>query len=545
VVLLDLVDRLGKSERWFLRFMLLLNMSFPVAQAAVLFAEPQLQPIFWANWLIGGSGFVFWLLSFTGEWAREKLGLFNRICSYFYVCTMLYWLHLNNFEQVLSSLYVLGFLIGSILHTNERQIVAYSVVVGCTFAFSIYWAEHTPLEKWYLLGTHWLGYSMTAYFLVNNLRNMRALKQSREVEKERTVELERLLDSFSAMVCYKDRNNRVTRVNQAFADYMGQPKEFFEGLLLQEIIPPELAENYFLEDKAVMDSGRPLLNVVEKVFLPTGGHRWVRSDKRPLFDKNERVQGLVIYAVDITPQMDAEEQQKEYARRLERNNRDLEEFAYAASHDLREPLRTITSYVQLLRKRHQQHIDAEGQEFMGFIEKATLRMNTLILGLLNYSRTGREESLKTLVDPNTVLEELMTILHFQIQEAEAAIEIGELPKVLVVEDHLRAVFQNLIVNAIKYRSDRPLMVRIWSDETETDVRFWVSDNGIGIAPEFRERIFGLFRRLHRQDEIEGAGLGLSICKKIVQIYGGQIGMEPNGERGSAFWFVFPKSVLEG
>jgi light-regulated signal transduction histidine kinase (bacteriophytochrome) len=182
---------------------------------------------------------------------------------------------------------------------------------------------------------------------------------------------------------------------------------------------------------------------------------------------------------------------------------------------------------------------------MGFIEKATLRMNTLILGLLNYSRTGREESLKTLVDPNTVLEELMTILHFQIQEAEAAIEIGELPKVLVVEDHLRAVFQNLIVNAIKYRSDRPLMVRIWSDETETDVRFWVSDNGIGIAPEFRERIFGLFRRLHRQDEIEGAGLGLSICKKIVQIYGGQIGMEPNGERGSAFWFVFPKSVLEG
>jgi PAS domain S-box-containing protein len=436
-------------------------------------------------------------------------------------------------------MYILGIAIGTVLHTTIRQIITYAVVVAIVFASTIYWADSTPLKKWYLVGTHWSGYLLTTFFIVNNLNNVNALKKSQRLAEERSKELERLLDSFSAMVCYKDRFNRVTRVNQAFADYMGKPKEELEGLNLNVFIPQDLAENYYLEDKAIFDTRQPMLNIVEKIMLPNGLFRWVRSDKRPLFDSYGQVQGLVIYSVDITPQMDAEHQQREYALQLERNNRDLEEFAYAASHDLREPLRTITSYVQLLRRRQQHKLDDEGLEFMQFIEKASHRMNTLILGLLNYSRAGRVESHKILLDPNALLEELLGILQFQIKESCAMVEINQLPKVYMVEEHLRALFQNLISNALKYRGDRPLKIRIWCEEIDGAMRFVVADNGIGIAPEYADRIFGLFRRLHRQDEIEGAGLGLSICKKIVQVYGGQIGVESSPGEGSSFWFIFP------
>jgi PAS domain S-box-containing protein len=541
MVVLELMGRLGKSERWFFRLMLLLAMAFPFAQHIVLYAEPHIHPIYWANYLIVGLSGVFWASSFVFAWAKERIGLLNRICSYVYVCTMIYWMHLNNFDHVLSSLYVLGISIGSILHTNIRQIVTYAAVVAIVFASSIYWADSTPMKKWYLVGTHWAGYLLTTFFIANNFRNVNALKKSQRLAEERSVELERLLDSFSAMVCYKDRFNRITRVNQAFADYMGKTKEELEGMNLNDIIPADLAENFYLEDKMIFDRGLPVLNIVEKIMLPNGNHRWVRSDKRPLLDSKGQVQGLVIYSVDITPQMDAEQQQKEYALQLERNNRDLEEFAYAASHDLREPLRTITSYVQLLRRRQQHKLDEEGLEFMQFIEKASHRMNTLILGLLNYSRAGRVESHKIQLDSNALLEELLGILQFQINEAGAEVEITSLPKLYMVEEHLRALFQNLISNALKYRGGRPLKIRVWCEEEEGSVRLVVADNGIGIAPEYAERIFGLFRRLHRQDEIEGAGLGLSICKKIVQVYGGQIGVDSRPGEGSAFWFTFPKN----
>lgn len=669
MVILQEVGRWGLSRLVFFRAMIVLNVTFPFVQWVTILVAPEIRPFEAAAYYLPAFGIFFWSATFVSDWAKRNVLLWVRAGSYTYVASMIYWQYINDFSLVLSHPYILGFLVGSMLQDNARQIRYYYIVLGVLFFVAACLAQRTALPLWYFVAVHWFGYYLTATFLIRSLKNVEELRASQHLAEARSVDLERLLDSFSAMVCYKDRYNRITHVNQAYADFLGQPKTFFQGVYLHSLLPKALAETYFLEDKRIFDTKQPEFNFVEQIQLPDGAIRWVRSDKRPLLDPYGNVEGIVIYSVDITPQKAAEEQlresearwrgifdkspvgmvftdaqlnliqangallkmlglatgaltperisellfhekersldwfhewaaaggrelftknirfvhegkelilvselivfegpggqpafvlgilqditeghhweeqQKGYAKRLEDINRELEDFAHAASHDLREPLRTITSYVQLLRRRQEDKLDSEGLEFMRFIEKAAQRMNTQILGLLNYSRTGKEDSARTWLRTDLVLAELLEILHFQIVEAGAEITVSPLPDVYMVEEHLRALFQNLIGNGLKYRSERPVHIRIWAETLADDaVRFWVADNGIGIAPEFYERIFALFRRLHRQDEVEGAGIGLSICKKIVQLYGGQIGVESKLGEGSSFWFTLPKSA---
>jgi len=233
---------------------------------------------------------------------------------------------------------------------------------------------------------------------------------------------------------------------------------------------------------------------------------------------------------------------KDRARReLERSNRELAEFAYVASHDLQEPLRTVASYTQLLQRRYKGKLDQDADEFIDSAVEGAQRMQTLIQDLLQYSRVGAKPEPPAAVDLGAVLDAVRRLLHQAIAEANAEIVVPKpLPTVVAHERQFEQLLQNLVGNAIKFRDPaRPCRIEVSAEATPGGWRVSVKDNGIGIDPKHFGRIFQIFQRLHARDEYPGTGIGLAICKRIVELNGGAIGVDSEPGQGSTFWFTVP------
>jgi len=238
---------------------------------------------------------------------------------------------------------------------------------------------------------------------------------------------------------------------------------------------------------------------------------------------------------------EAREEAEQRARELAASNAELEQFAYVSSHDLQTPLRNIISYTQLLERRYKGRLDADADDFIGFIVDSGKRMTRMISDLLNYSRTGSHTEPVASVDLELVLDAVLADLALMITQSGAIIERTSLPVLPADKGQIASLFANLIGNAIKYRrSDTVPQIRISADETPEHWVLSVADNGIGIAPEYQERIFVIFQRLHGPGQYDGTGIGLALCKKIVERHGGRIWVESDVERGSTFRFTLPK-----
>jgi two-component system sensor kinase len=236
---------------------------------------------------------------------------------------------------------------------------------------------------------------------------------------------------------------------------------------------------------------------------------------------------------------DRTEALQEQAKELARSNAELEQFAYVASHDLQEPLRMVSSYCQLLQKRYQEKLDASAQEFIAYAVGGAARMQVLIADLLAYSRVGRKTGGFEPTDSSEVLRNALNNLHVAVTESQALIAHGDLPIVMADVTSLTRLFQNLIGNAIKFRGDRRPEIRVDAERRNGEWLFSIRDNGIGIEPEFYERVFLIFQRLHTQQEYPGTGMGLAICKKTVEWHGGRIWVESESGKGSTFFFTLP------
>jgi light-regulated signal transduction histidine kinase (bacteriophytochrome) len=221
---------------------------------------------------------------------------------------------------------------------------------------------------------------------------------------------------------------------------------------------------------------------------------------------------------------------------MQRSNTELEQFAYVISHDLQEPLRMVSSYTQLLAKRYSNKLDSDADEFIAYAVDGAKRMQTLLHDLLDYSRVGTRGKPFTLVNCEHVVEQAMANLKIAIEESEAAVSYDVLPTVMGDEGQLVQLFQNLIGNAIKFRREEPPKVHIWARRRNSVVTFSVNDNGIGINPQHSQSIFEIFRRLHTREEYPGTGMGLAICKKIVERHGGHISVQSQPGQGSTFDF---------
>ena len=233
------------------------------------------------------------------------------------------------------------------------------------------------------------------------------------------------------------------------------------------------------------------------------------------------------------------ETQTRYAEELTRSNAELEQFAYVASHDLQAPLGTINGYAQLLERRCHNQLDSEGNKFIGHILNSCVRMQALIDDLLEYSRVGRSQKSFDLIDCNLVFEDACANLQLAIRKNQASVTRGDLPRVIGDSFQLLQLFQNLIGNAIKYRSSEPPLVIFGISRQEDNWVFSVQDNGIGIAEQHYQRIFQIFQRLHSQTEYSGTGIGLAICQRIVDRHGGRLWVESEPDRGSTFYFSVP------
>lgn len=233
----------------------------------------------------------------------------------------------------------------------------------------------------------------------------------------------------------------------------------------------------------------------------------------------------------------AEEDLARKVEELARSNADLEQFAYVASHDLQEPLRMVAAYTQLLAERYRGKLDENADKFIGYASEGAVRMQSLIQDLLALSRVGRNGSGR--VDCNAAMEEVLMTLGPAIQESGAVVTHGKLPEVWANRSQMAQVFQNLIGNAIKFRGKEPPVISVQAEKAGQHWLFSVSDNGIGIAPEYAENIFVVFQRLHARTEYPGNGIGLAICKKIVERNGGKIWVEAQTGHGSVFKFTMP------
>ena len=235
----------------------------------------------------------------------------------------------------------------------------------------------------------------------------------------------------------------------------------------------------------------------------------------------------------------AEEDLARKVEELARSNADLEQFAYVASHDLQEPLRMVTAYTQLLAERYRGKLDAEADKFIGYASEGAMRMQVLIQDLLAFSRVGRAESSDANIDCNGVMQEVLQTLSAAVQESGAVISYSQLPQIQGDRTQLGQVFQNLIANAIKFRGNETPKISVLAENKDDQWWFEVSDNGIGIPPENAGHVFEVFYRLHARSEYPGNGIGLAICKKIIERCGGRIWVESQSGSGSHFKFTLP------
>jgi PAS domain S-box-containing protein len=389
-----------------------------------------------------------------------------------------------------------------------------------------------------------------------------ALRQAGDRSREQAELLQSVLDSMGEGLVVAGPDGKFLLWNTAATRLIGQgpaavaPQDWptHYGLFVSE------REPLFNPDQLPLVRairGESVGNV--EMFLKNEAHeigRWINVSARPLRDGGGTLRGGISVIADVTERRRAEEELRALnatleqrvadraaaaearARELKRSNEELEQFAYVASHDLQEPLRAVASYTQLLRQRVKGTLDAESQLYADHVLTGVARMRALISGLLDYSRVGRRANEPGRVDAGAILDAALADLQPALQEAGGRLTRGALPVLPADPVQLGQLFRNLISNAIKFRASNPPVIEVRAEREGEHWRFAVRDNGIGIDAKYHERVFAIFQRLHGWDR-PGTGIGLAICRKIVEGHGGRIWVESEPDRGSTFFFTLP------
>jgi PAS domain S-box-containing protein len=347
-----------------------------------------------------------------------------------------------------------------------------------------------------------------------------------------------LVETLPVNILRKDLKGRVSFGNKLYCETVGKPLAALLGKTDFDLFPVPLAEKYSSDDRRVIES-RQVFDDIEEHQKADGTKLYVHVMKGPLFDARGEVVGTQTIFWDETARKEAEVQLARAAAELARSNRELEQFAYVASHDLQEPLRMVASYTQLLARRYQGQLDGTANEFIHFAVDGAIRMQHLINDLLTYSRVGTRGKPFEPTDCGQVLAETLANLKIAIEESGARVEHGPLPTVQGDRVQLVQLLQNLIGNAVKFRGTSAPGVYVSAERCGDEWQFRVRDNGIGIEPQYFERIFVIFQRLHTREEYPGTGIGLALCKKIVERHGGRIWVESQPGRGATFHFTIP------
>ena len=359
-----------------------------------------------------------------------------------------------------------------------------------------------------------------------------------------------IFDQNPSSIWLSDNNGTVIWQNQAYRAIWGATDENLIGKFNIFDTPIFKEENNLLLVKKVFDQGETVkltINYEPKIYKKlTGNKRRTRSVMEvtiaPIKDKNGKTKNAIIYQNDVTKRVITEEELKERVKNLKLSNEELEQFAYIASHDLQEPLRSVASFTQLLQKRYKDKLDKEANEFIQFIVDGATKMHDLITDLLLFSRIGTRVKPFAETDMNLILKEVLDSLTQSIKETKAEITYDHLPTIKADDSQMKQLLQNLISNAIKFHGDDTPHIHITGKKKTNEWVFSVKDNGIGIDPNYFDKIFIIFQRLHKTAEYRGTGIGLAVCKKIAQRHGGKIWVTSKLGKGATFYFTIRKNL---
>jgi PAS domain S-box-containing protein len=419
------------------------------------------------------------------------------------------------------------------------------------------------------------GISAITHDLSDRKRAEQALSQERFL-------VETMMDNIPDHIYFKDRESRFIRVNKSMAGRFRL--KHWTGAVGKsdfDFFTAEHAQQAFDDEQQIIRTGKPMIDREEKETWPDESVSWVSTTKQCLLDRLGNTIGTFGLSRDITARKAAEQALADKAEELARSNRELEQFAYVASHDLQEPLRMIASYTQLLARRYRDKLDKDASEFIGYAVEGATRMQVLINDLLNYSRLGTRGKPFAPTDCDEVLTRALENLKITIEDAKATVTSSQLPEILGDGTQLTQLFQNLVSNAVKFRGDKPPEVHVSAELKSIPAgraspagvscgrslgeqapsegpnpqsaienpqsKEWVisvQDNGIGIEPQYFERIFVIFQRLHTREQYPGTGIGLAVCKKIVERHGGRIWVESSPGTGTHFYFTIPQLQSE-
>jgi PAS domain S-box-containing protein len=319
-----------------------------------------------------------------------------------------------------------------------------------------------------------------------------------------------------------------------------EPGEFsktYEGFA--RLVHPADRDRVAREVMASVRRGAPFSSQYRAVWPGDGSVHWIAARGKVYRDEAGKPVRMTGVCWDITEQKVMEEELERSAAELKRSNKELEQFAYIASHDLQEPLRMVTSYLQLIERRYKDQLDSKANQFIEFAVDGAKRMSVLIRDLLAYSRIGTRRTAIEPVDVAGCIRLALENLKIAIAEKNASVSVDPMPTVDGDAGQLTQLFQNLISNGIKFCGEGTPRIHVSARRGEDEWVFSVTDNGIGIEPQYMERIFVIFQRLHTRDQYPGTGIGLAICKKIVEGHGGRMWVESEPGKGASFLFSIP------
>jgi PAS domain S-box-containing protein len=385
-------------------------------------------------------------------------------------------------------------------------------------------------DRWYDVNV----FSQQKGYFTAVFSNITERKKTEEELKAREAQLDAFFANAPGVLNLVDENFCYINTDPLTPTYYGLNRETIKGKCV-----PDLSRDFMEQTGKVMqhiiETGEPVVNAQYQAPVPKRGGEmayWNTSMFRvPL---GHEKWGVGVISIEVTDLKRSQE-------KLENSNRELEQFAYVASHDLQEPLRQVASFTELLGQSYGAGFDERGKRYMNYIVEGAQRMQRLIQDLLTFSRLGRRETERGRVDCNLVVDRVVAGMGESIRETNAVVTHDSLPVLQANEANIAQIFQNLIGNAIKFRKkEEPPRVHIAARKTDSTWLFSVRDNGIGIKEQYFEKIFIIFRRLHTREQYPGTGIGLAIVKKIVDAYGGKVWVESEPGKGSTFFFTIPQ-----
>ena len=378
--------------------------------------------------------------------------------------------------------------------------------------------------------------------ILSALTDITARKRAETARKLAEEKFRLVVEASPSGMIMTDASGNIVLVNSETERLLGYSREELIGKPIEMLVPSGLRDNHVALRDAFhkKPEARPIgLRRDLRIVRKDGTELPVEIGLNPI----DTPDGTIVLSaiIDISERNKVLQRLAEQREELQRSNADLEQFANVASHDLQEPLRMVATYTQLLAERYAGKLDERADKYIGYAVDGAKRMQQLVKELLAYSRVSSQARPPALIETKAVVQDVLGGLKLAIEESHAEIVCDELPAVRADQAQLGHLFQNLIGNALKFRTERPPLIHIGAEKSNGHCVFRVEDNGIGIDQQYGDRVFQIFQRLHERGRYAGNGIGLAIAKKIVERHGGRIWFESEPEKGTTFYFTLPSA----